>query len=120
MANKLKSLSLKKDFQNLFEQGVVFKKQGIVVRGIKNKGYGLRVSYGLSKKRVRLAVTRNKFKRWARMCLRQNSLLTQQSLDLLIIVEREIYDYQTFKKVLDELVQKIFGKLYKKNFSVSY
>lgn len=115
MVNKVVSFGLKRDFRNLFKKGIVLRKQSMILRGVDNADQGLRVSYGISRKNVRHAVTRNKMKRWGRECLRQNPDLKNKSLDFLITVEKEIKDYVFFKKNLDELVQKFLNLYCSKN-----
>ena len=101
----------------MFDQGIALKKQEVILRCVGNQKRGLRVSFGVSKKNVKKAVKRNKIKRWARQCLRQNPLLDGVDFDFLIIVEKEPAEYDVFKKKLDELIQKALVKLRSKNTS---
>ena len=115
MANRVGSFGLKRDFQNLFKKGCHLKKQGIIIYGIKNENLGLRLAYGVSKKNIRRAVQRNKIKRWGRACLRENTKLEEQNLDFLIIVKEDIKNYADFKKNVDELVDQMLQRQFKKS-----
>lgn len=97
MANKVVSLSLKRDLKKLYEGGLVLKRGGIVLRCVKNTK-GLRVAFGLSCKVIRTAVKRNKIKRWSRQILREAVFLENVSLDILVAVAAEQNCYERFKK----------------------
>ncbi len=106
MANKIVSLSLKRDLKKLYEDGLVLKKGGVVLRCVRNTK-GLRVAFGLSCKVIRTAVKRNKIKRWSRQILREAVHLEGVSLDILITVITEQNCYETFKKNFNFLLGQV-------------
>lgn len=116
MANKVVSLSLKKDLKKIYKQGLVIKKGGVVLRCVGNKK-GLRVAFGLSCKVIRTAVKRNKIKRWSRQILREAACLEKTSLDLLITIEKSQDCYETFKKNFDFLLEQLFRTKNSRSFS---
>ena len=97
MANKVIPLGLRRDLKKLYEDGLVFKKGGVVLRCVKSTK-GLRVAFGLSCKVIRTAVKRNKIKRWSRQILREAVYLEDVSLDILVTVMTEQNCYEKFKK----------------------
>lgn len=106
VANKIVSLSLKKDLKKLYEEGLILKKGGVVLRYVKNTK-GLRVAFGLSCKVIRTAVKRNKIKRWSRQILRETVFLESAGLDILIVVMAEQNCYERFKKNFKFLLEQI-------------
>ena len=120
VANKISYLRLNRDFQRLFEKGVVVKKKGVILRVIWNHGQNLRLAFGLSRKNIKQAVKRNRIKRWSRECLREQTLLKKKNLDMLIISRKEEQDYENFKALMDELVQKALKQMAKSGGSGVY
>ena len=118
-ANKIIPLSLKRDFKELYENGFVLKKEGVILRCVENTK-GLRVAFGLSCKVVRTAVKRNKIKRWSRQILRETEILKGVSLDVLVIVNREQNCYENFKKNFTFLMEKAHRTIFSKNRSSFY
>lgn len=116
MANKIISLSLKRDLKKLYEDGFILKKGGVVLRCVRGTK-GLRVAFGLSRKVIRTAVKRNKIKRWSRQTLREAAHLQGVSLDILITVVTEQNCYETFKKNFDFLLEQILRNKNSKNIS---
>jgi len=104
VANKIVSLSLKRDLRRLYEDGLILKKGGIVLHYAKSTK-GLRVAFGLSGKIIRTAVKRNKVKRWSRQILREADFLKNTSLDILIAVATEQDCYDRFKKNFEILLE---------------
>ena len=119
VANKISYLRLSRDFQRLFEKGVAVRKRGVIFRAVWNNGQNLRLAFGLSRKNIKRAVKRNKIKRWSRECLKKHPDLKKKNLDMLIISLSAGWEYESFKALLDELVQKAVKQLAESNSLVS-
>ena len=118
-ANKIIPLSLKRDFKELYENGLVLKEGGVVLC-CKENTKGLRVAFGLSCKVIQTAVKRNKIKRWSRQILREMETLKGVSLDVLITVNREQDCYENFKKNFKFLMEKALRTIFSKSPSSFY
>jgi ribonuclease P protein component len=112
MFPKLNRLKKKKDFEQVFKRGQLFKKDFLIVKiifnNLKNNRFGFIISSKVSKK----AVLRNKIKRWLAVAILEQLKKynkTIKAVDMIFIIKAgtKIKNLQEVKTTINKIFQKI-------------
>ncbi len=79
-----------RQYQTIFKQPRKFFSKSFLVLGVKNTLSYARVGMVIKKKHIKLAVERNALKRVIRESFRKHSELRKASLDLVVIIHKDI------------------------------
>lgn len=109
MLTKLHRIKKKKDFDDIFKKGGIFKSKTLIFRFLKNNLGFDRAGFVTSQKVSKKAVVRNKIRRRLSEAVGQNlRIKTEKGIDLVLIaqpgIEKE--DFTGIKNIIDKFFQK--------------
>lgn len=108
MLPKINRLKKKKDFENIFKEGKIFRGDFLIIREVKNGLNETRFGFVVSNKISKKAVVRNKIRRRLRDIVRKNLSSFKKGIDVAVIALNGL-EKKSFLEV-KELTESILKK----------